>query len=89
MGRAGNFSYEGKRALFDYLEELENSTGEQIELDVIALCVDYAEHDSALDCYKEYSDEEEEISEEEAKEWLEEHTTVISASKGSVIVQNF
>jgi hypothetical protein len=34
---------EGLGALFDYLQEYEESTGEEIELDVIALCCDYAE----------------------------------------------
>lgn len=43
MNRADNFSYEGLRVLFDYLEELERDIGEEIELDVIALCCDYSE----------------------------------------------
>ena len=33
----------GLRALFEYLEEFEDSMGEEIELDVIALCCDYHE----------------------------------------------
>lgn len=37
--RADQFSYEGLGLLFDYLE----SIGEDIELDVIALCCDFAE----------------------------------------------
>ena len=41
--RMENFSYEGMQALFDYLEQLEEDTGEEIELDVIALCCDYSE----------------------------------------------
>jgi hypothetical protein len=41
--RNENFSYEGKRHLFDYLEEYEESTGEPIELDIIALCCEYNE----------------------------------------------
>jgi len=41
--RRDNFSYEGLNALFDYLEDYEEQTGEEIELDVIALCCDYAE----------------------------------------------
>ena len=41
--RKENFSYEGLNALFDYLEDYEEQTGEEIELDVIALCCDYAE----------------------------------------------
>lgn len=42
-GRNNDFSHKGLNALFDYLEEYEDSTGEQIELDVIALCCDYRE----------------------------------------------
>lgn len=42
-GRKDQFSYEGLNALFDYLEDYEDSTGEEIELDVIALCCDYYE----------------------------------------------
>ena len=43
MGRENNFSPDGLRVLFDYLEGYEDATGEQIELDVIALCCDYQE----------------------------------------------
>lgn len=42
--RPNNFSYEGLQALFDYLTELEDDTGQEIELDVIALCCDYTEY---------------------------------------------
>ena len=48
-----NFSYDGLKALFEYLEEYEEGTGEEVELDVIALCCDYAEYDSL----KEYNDD--------------------------------
>jgi hypothetical protein len=41
--RKENFSYEGLNALFDYLEDYEEQTGQEIELDVIALCCDYCE----------------------------------------------
>ena len=41
MGRNENFSYEGKRALYDFLEEV----APDMELDVIALCCDYYESD--------------------------------------------
>jgi hypothetical protein len=49
-GRNDTFTYAGKRALFDYLEEYEYECGEEIELDVIALCCEYSEHESALVC---------------------------------------
>jgi hypothetical protein len=41
--RKENFSYEGLGLLFVYFEEYEESTGEEIELDVIAICCEYAE----------------------------------------------
>jgi len=41
--RPDNFTYEGLGVLFDYLEDLENGCGEEMELDVIALCCDFSE----------------------------------------------
>jgi len=41
--RSDNFSAEGLAVLFAYFEELEESMGEEIELDVIAICCDYSE----------------------------------------------
>ena len=43
MGRKDNFSYHGLDVLFDYFEEYEESTGEEIELDVIGICCEYSE----------------------------------------------
>jgi histidinol dehydrogenase len=68
--RDTNFSYEGKKALFDYLEELEESTGEQIELDVIALCCEYTEYENLEELKKNYNNI-------ETMEELENNTTVI------------
>lgn len=42
--------YKGLRALFDYLEELEEG-GQPIELDVIALCCDWRQYDSVQEAY--------------------------------------
>jgi hypothetical protein len=44
-GRENQFSWKAKKALFEHLEQLEEDTGDQIELDVIALCCDYQEAD--------------------------------------------
>ena len=54
MGRGDQFSYEGKNALFDWLEEYEDSTGEQVELDIIALCCEYSEMDDLDDYNSQY-----------------------------------
>jgi len=39
VGR-NDFSYEGLGSLYDYLEQYEDNTGEEIELDVLAICCD-------------------------------------------------
>ena len=98
-----NFSYEGKEALFDYLENYENDTGEEVELDTIALCCDYSEYDSAWDAMKEYQSDDmpcegaegDDLVEIQAKnetaahEWLDERTIVIDVEGGHVIVAAF
>lgn len=54
--RYDQFGYEALRALFDYLEEIEEDTGEEIEMDVIALCCDYTVFED-LDAFRqEYGD---------------------------------
>jgi hypothetical protein len=42
--RPNNFSYEALGLLFAYFEELEEGMGEEIELDVIAICCEYSEN---------------------------------------------
>ena len=95
--RQNQFSYKGKKALFDYLKQYEEETGEEIELDVIALCCDYTEHETALDAAVNYStflNEEElkELDEEEkekkALDFLRERTQVIEFD-GGIIIQEF
>ena len=49
-----NFSYDGLKALFEDLEEYEEVTGEEVELDVIALCCDYMEYDILKEYNRDY-----------------------------------
>lgn len=92
--RIDNFSYAGLRALFDWLEEMEDDTGFEIELDVVGLCCDFSEYDSALACldecgydFKPESDDEED-QEAEALDYLHDHTSVI-VFDGGIIIQGF
>ena len=50
-----NFTYDGLRALFDYLEQYEEETGQDLELDVIALCCEYSEYESLNEYLKDYN----------------------------------
>lgn len=43
-GYKNNFSYEGAIALFDYLDQLSDDIGENIEYDPICWCVEYSEY---------------------------------------------
>ena len=89
--RAESFSYSGLKALYDYLEECDPD----MELDVIAICCDWSEYDSALQACGELSSEWDEedyegLDEEKALEHLQEQTSVVSGYDGDkCIVQLF
>jgi len=82
--RKNNFTYEGKRALFDYLEELEESTGEEIEIDVIGLCCNYTEYESLAEFQSDYN-----AGYFQTIEDIEEATTVIRINDDAFIIQSF
>jgi hypothetical protein len=90
MGRDENFSYAGKRALFDFLEEV----APDMELDVIALCCEYYENDldSIISDYcidvSEAEDDEEKA--EIVAEYLNDHTLNIGQlPNGSFVYAQF
>lgn len=83
MGRENNFTYEGRDALFNYLEEYEEATGEEQELDVIGLCCDFTEYENLEEFNKNYGMDCETIEE------IEQYTTVINIDDESFIIQDF
>ena len=91
--RPDNFSNEGVCALFDYLEELEEDTGEEIELDVIALCCDYSEAswgDIARDYSIELTDPDDaDLVAQEVREHLEERSIIVGEVPGGCVYLNF
>lgn len=80
MGRSDNFSYEGLSALYKFLEEMEEDTGEDTELDVIALCCDFSE-EPLQDVLENYN--------LDSWEELEECTLVIAYPGDNVLYQVF
>ena len=64
----GNFSYKGLRALFEYLDNLSEEIGENIKLDVIALCCEYSEYKNLDEFLKDYSSADYERKEDETDE---------------------
>lgn len=82
-GRADQFTYSGKCALYQYLTEYEQETDSEIELDVIALCCDYTEYNDIEDFQADYGESYESLED------IEKQTTVIRCPGGSFIIQDF
>ena len=49
-----NMSYEGALALFEYIEEYEDQTGEETELDVVAIRCEWTEYENIEEVSKDY-----------------------------------
>lgn len=56
-GRSDNFTRPARRALFAYLEELADDTGEDYRLDVVALCCEFCEWRNLAEFQREYGEE--------------------------------
>jgi hypothetical protein len=71
--RPDNFTYEGLAILF---EALENTDGEEMELDVIAFCCDYSEDSEAIirGSYKHIIEDDQDI-----EEFLNDNTWVLGS----------
>jgi hypothetical protein len=68
-GRGEQFTREGLSALFKEFEDFEDSTGEEIELDVIAICCDYTEYSN----FAEFNADYKVLDDDEIAELLEEN----------------
>jgi len=81
--RKEQFSYEGKNALFEYLEGYEESTGEELEFDPVAICCDYTEYKNLKEVLENYDNI-------KNLEDLEDNTQVIKIEgKEGLIIQQF
>lgn len=76
-----NFSYNGKRALFDYLESVEED-GEAIELDTVGLCCDFTEYADFQEVQRDYPFI-------KNVDQLRDNTSVIEIEGGGLIIQQF
>ena len=86
-GREDQFSYEGKKALYDYLSDLSEDLGEPLELDVIGICCDFTEYSNLEEFSNDYSYT---IGEDiDDMEDVRDYTTVIPINSKSFIIQNF
>lgn len=91
--RHEQFSPEGFAALFDYLEQYSEDTGEPLVLDVIAICWEWAEEhykDIAQNYGIDLSDFlDEEAAIEEISDYLNDNTLCIPVGEGVFLYQVF
>ena len=102
--RPENFTHDGLRVLFEYLEEFEESTGwstarhtpgEQVEFDVIALCCEFTESTipEILDSYSIPVEPDADGDEKKLAvlEYLEDRSLGVcgETSTGTIVFQNF
>ena len=84
-----NYSYDGYRALYEFLDEICSSDDKGFELDVIAICGDFTEYENLEEFQKEYYDD---VAGDKFKtiEEIEEETMVIRIEDSdSFIIQVF
>ena len=93
-GRLNNFGYDGLRVLFDWLEQYEQTCGDEIDLDVVALCCEYSRDswDSIAESYNidlsDCKDDDERM--DVVRDYLEEHTLLAGqVGESDFIYQNF
>jgi hypothetical protein len=74
---------EGAKALFEYFEQYEQDTGEQMEFDPVAIRCDFDEYENLQEIKENYQDI-------ETLEDLQNHTTVIEIPNSDrLIIQAF
>jgi hypothetical protein len=88
-----NWSRPGALALAEYLEEMEESTGEEMEFDTVAIRCDFSEYESLAKWAEEYGfnideDEDEEAAEESIREYITDRGQLVEF-EGGVIVSSF
>lgn len=97
MDRQDQFTYHGLHALFEHLEEVESWDADKPagnELDVVALCCEWAQYDDAWQAAAEYgagfeSTGDAEDDAQAALDWLMDYTTVLECGDGSIMLQQF
>ena len=91
-GRGEQFSYEALGLLFNHIEEYENDTGEETELDVVEICCNFVEasDEEIADSYNIDIDglDDDEIQ-EAVEEYLQDNTQVCGRTSIGFVYQQF
>ena len=92
--RYDQFGYQALMVIFEYLEEMEESTGQELELDVVAICCDYS-----TDPYKNIADNysidlsdadgDEDAEKQIVLDYLNDNTMVLGETDCEIVYQCF
>ena len=85
MNRSENFSVAGRKALFNFLEEV--SPG--MELDPIAICSEFSEYDDINELKGDYAVPEDCEDDDDALNHFREETLVLELGNGGLIIQAY
>jgi hypothetical protein len=90
-GRGKQFSYEALGLIFEYYEQYEQDTGEQVELDVIAICCDIYEMtaDEVRDAYNIEADDDTNGDCDDVIKYLNENTMLIGQTDDTILFFQF
>lgn len=100
MDRGDQFGYNGWKSIGEYLDNLSEDIGEDIEIDIVGICCEYSMSEDVNDWWDEYgvysdidSEEWEEMDDEEKLEaienYLQENTSVVVCEENLIIWQAF
>jgi hypothetical protein len=89
--RKDQFSYDALEAIYEYLEDYSQDSGENVELDIVAICCDWAEENykdvfntHPIDCDSENPTDDE--IKEAVQDYLEYHTQCVLLPDGETFV---
>lgn len=90
--RPNNFTYDGLVLLFDWIEQQEQETGQEQELDVIALCCDFEEL-TIEEIIRQYNIEADDIEDDEIDDYvmnyLNDETTIVGKTDNAIVFLSF
>ena len=96
--RLDNFGYHGWQKMFDYMEEMSEDQGTDIELDIVGWCCDFSMYESIQDFrdafHMDFTDEEWNEKDDEEKleaieEFLQDNTSIVCCEEDCIIFQVF
>ena len=89
MDRGNQFSYDGLKAIFEWFEQLDEDSGTETELDVIAICCEFAEYADINELKQDYPVPEDCEDDDEALEYFRNETIVLELANGGLVIQSY